>query len=133
MLVIRSVLQDVHPRIRRGELTCDIRLQPTPASCAYAVRLSYRCGRRPDVTVIDPALQLRRGAAKLPHVYKDDVLCLNFPGEWRDDMLLAHTVVPWISEWLVYYELWLVTGDWLGGGVHPSSRRRGSRRARRVA
>jgi hypothetical protein len=33
-------------------------------------------------------------------------------------MLLAYTVVPWISEWLLYYELWLFTGEWTGGG-HP--------------
>ena len=34
-------------------------------------------------------------------------------------MQLATTIVPWCSEWLFYYELWLATGEWLGGGVHP--------------
>jgi hypothetical protein len=33
-------------------------------------------------------------------------------------MPLAMTVIPWISEWLYFYELWLVTGEWLGGGTH---------------
>jgi hypothetical protein len=27
-----------------------------------------------------------------------------------------NTILPWISEWLFFYELWLFTGDWLGGG-----------------
>jgi hypothetical protein len=44
----------------------------------------------------------------------------SYPGECKHDRLLAITVVPWISEWLIYYELWLVTGRWLGGG-HTST------------
>jgi hypothetical protein len=33
-------------------------------------------------------------------------------------MPIALTIIPWLLEWLVYYEAWLVTGEWLGGGVH---------------
>jgi hypothetical protein len=47
----------------------------------------------------------------------------------RGWMLLAYTVVPWTSEWLVFYELWLITGEWLGGGTHPAPRRAGRRSA----
>ena len=36
-------------------------------------------------------------------------------------MLLAKTTVPWASRWLYYYELWLVTGKWLGGGIAHST------------
>lgn len=35
-------------------------------------------------------------------------------------MLLADTYVPWTMEWLVDFELWLATGEWLGGGEHPA-------------
>jgi hypothetical protein len=31
-------------------------------------------------------------------------------------MLLATTVLLWAAEWLMHYELWLVTGQWHGGG-----------------
>jgi len=24
--------------------------------------------------------------------------------------------------WLFYYEIWLATGEWCGGGVHPEKR-----------
>ncbi len=52
------------------------------------------------------------------------------PGEWKHDMLLSVTILPWIAEWLIHYELWLITGHWTGGGhtltgsraVAPSSR-----------
>jgi hypothetical protein len=120
MLAVAAVVQDSRGRVHHGELTCDLRLQPTPASLRYTVRLAYRHGTRPKVTVTDPPLQPHPGARHLPHVYAGDDLCLNYPGEWREDMLLARTIVPWTSEWLAFYELWLVTGEWLGGGTHPS-------------
>lgn len=34
-------------------------------------------------------------------------------------MRLADTIVVWASEWLFFYESWLLTGDWLGGGHEP--------------
>lgn len=37
-------------------------------------------------------------------------------------MLISETIVPWASEWLFYFELWLVTKEWMGGGEHPSAR-----------
>jgi hypothetical protein len=123
MLAIAAVVRDARGRVQGGQLDCELRLQPTPASCVYTVRLAYRHGTRPKITVTDPALQLHPDAKTLPHVYTGDLLCLSYPGEWHEDMLLAHTVVPWISEWLVYYELWLATGEWLGGGAHTGHRR----------
>ena len=35
----------------------------------------------------------------------------------------AETIVPWACLWLYYYEVWHATGEWLGGGLHPSARR----------
>jgi hypothetical protein len=37
-------------------------------------------------------------------------------------MLLTKSVVPWISEWLINNEIWLATGKWCGGGIHPRLR-----------
>lgn len=34
-------------------------------------------------------------------------------------MRLDHTVVPWTLLWLFYFEEWLESNDWKGGGVHP--------------
>src|SRR5438034_3968094 len=30
---------------------------------------------------------------------------------------------PVACLWLYYYEVWHTTGEWLGGGLHPSARR----------
>jgi hypothetical protein len=116
LAAIAVVLPDARGTIRRGELTCVVQLQPTPASPTNNVRLAYRHGRHPEVTVTEPPLDLHPRATKLPHVYDGDVLCLYYPGEWSEDMLLAHTVLPWTTEWLLHYELWLITEMWTGGG-----------------
>lgn len=34
-------------------------------------------------------------------------------------MYVCDTIVPWTAEWLLNYELWLATGEWVGGGEHP--------------
>jgi hypothetical protein len=37
-------------------------------------------------------------------------------------MSIADTIVPWTAEWLVHYEIWLMTGEWYGGGDCPPRR-----------
>jgi hypothetical protein len=32
---------------------------------------------------------------------------------------VADYIIPWISCWLYFYEVWLATGTWIGGGTHP--------------
>ncbi|WP_258193290.1 hypothetical protein [Paraburkholderia sp. BL25I1N1] len=39
-------------------------------------------------------------------------------------MKLADTHLAWTVEWLGYFEEWLVTGEWAGGGYHPTPRGR---------
>jgi hypothetical protein len=34
-------------------------------------------------------------------------------------MRLDRTIVPWIALWLFYFEEWLASDDWKGGGMHP--------------
>ncbi|WP_211337231.1 hypothetical protein [Lentzea atacamensis] len=113
---LRALLPTAVITIGASTLTAVFELQPTSASLRYRVRLHYRHGTAPEVTVVHPTLILRDGAESLPHTYPGDKLCLHLPGQWRPTMLLANTIVPWASEWLLYYEIWLVTGAWHGGG-----------------
>jgi hypothetical protein len=87
-------------------------------------------GRKPRVTVISPKLIPRSSAPQeaVPHTYKNDedltspLLCLYDPDdlEWTHDRQVAETIVPWIIDWLVCYEIWHATGRWVGGGRHPT-------------
>lgn len=47
-------------------------------------------------------------------------LCLFDPNarEWSIEDLIAHTTVFWAAEWLYFYEGWLITKRWRGGGVY---------------
>ena len=36
-------------------------------------------------------------------------------------MKIATSIVSWLAVWLVYYEIWRTTGEWLGGGIEHIS------------
>ena len=82
-------------------------------------------GQQPDVIVLEPDLCTLADGQKIPHTYAHDGkgtrLCLWWPKgrDWLPSMRLADTFVPWTAEWLFYFELWLLTGEWSGGGQHP--------------
>lgn len=95
---------------------------PTPNSVTYRIRIDYTIGQPPKVYVIDPPKLLRpEGKKLLKHVFSTEKqqLCLYYGpfGEWNDSMFLARKIVPWASEWLFFYELWVITGEWLGEGI----------------
>lgn len=94
---------------------------PTAISDTYTLKMVYDEPFLPNIYVVSPKpLTLAKGAEKLPHTYdtKKQWLCLFKPnsGEWNSTMLIANTIVHWAIEWLYYYENWVYTGKWLGGG-----------------
>ncbi|ARV80824.1 hypothetical protein MYCOZU1_01146 [Mycobacterium intracellulare subsp. chimaera] len=127
LVAVRLAIPDARGRIKRGQLDCIVPIQPTPASQTYSARMQYTHWTPPHVHIVEPTLALHPGATHLPHVYSGNELCLYFPGEWQHGMLLATTIVPWTAEWLLHYEIWLATGEWTGGGYHPTRADRASR------
>lgn len=117
---LREVCPGSWVEIQHGCLTWVGYIQPSPLSIRYEVGLEYRLPNRAHVQVLDPPLQRREGT-RSPHLFQDDSLCLyHHPSrEWHAGMMLADTLIPWASEWLMHYELWLATGVWSGGGIHP--------------
>ena len=49
-------------------------------------------------------------------------LCLHmfYEFSYKHDWI-ADTIVPWTQEWLFFYEIWLATNEWCGGGHTPVS------------
>jgi hypothetical protein len=113
--------------IRGGrELIYAFHAQPGPFGRIYDCRLHIRPdSTRPEMIVVDPNLDELAGGDSLPHTYKYTgkgvKLCLWWPKrrEWMPRMSLADTYIPWTFEWLDYFEEWLITKEWSGGGVHP--------------
>ena len=110
---------------KRGHLSWRGQFQPTLASAVYTVEIRHTVGHRPDIRVIEPVLERRPGEA-LPHVFPRDLLCVYQGDQWTADKPLT-AILPWITEWLLYFELWLATGLWLGGGHEVRTGKKESR------
>jgi hypothetical protein len=107
------------------------KLQPMPLSREYTVVVKYTLHRSPVCIVKDPDLFSLAKEKAIPHTYQNQTglkgaqLCLYLPvikqknkvSEWQPTMFLADTILPWASVWLLYFELWLSSGVWDGGGV----------------
>lgn len=100
-----------------------------PKAQLYIVSLFWRPGAMslPYVMVTEPSLAPREGGtfADIPHLIfnaQEPVhsgLCLFDPEgrEWTPADLIAETTIYWTAEWLAYYEIWHMTGEWLAPGV----------------
>ncbi len=118
---LRLVFPDFNSRIENGRLRSVGHVQPTAISREYEVEFSQRGGKYPEVRIIDPPLGRGKNGEDIPHMYGQEKLCLYLPSgeEWEPAQPIATTIVPWTALWLAYYEGWLATGEWQGGGVHP--------------
>ncbi|CAI2473783.1 Uncharacterised protein [Serratia proteamaculans] len=110
-------------------------LQPSLFSRRYKIAVRYTLGKLPVCVVTEPDLFALAGTTAIPHLYPKDKhisgarLCLFLPSsqaddklsEWRSQLKISDTVIPWASLWLFYFELWLHTGHWEGGGKHPAA------------
>lgn len=130
-------IRELFPEFRRvaalpGQCIWEGPLQPFAQP--YRVRLIWSLGVRgatvrsayssPMVLVLDPPLVRRPAEPErpVPHLYARPEpalpphLCLYWPPgrEFDASMYLADTIIPWAAEWLMYYELWHVTGEWAG-------------------
>lgn len=98
----------------------DLKLQPSVFSKIYDVKICYHKINGTSIYIIDEKLKIASNRKKLPHVYSHEKqeICLFSYGnkEWTREKSISSTIIPWASEWLYYYELWLIDGQWLGGG-----------------
>ncbi|HUZ56291.1 MAG TPA: hypothetical protein VMU94_27675 [Streptosporangiaceae bacterium] len=112
---LRSVFPGADLVLKAYSLGWTGQLQPTDLSRVYTVRIDYKTRRYPAVRVLAPEL-IPTAAGFLPHTYDDGSLCLHDVRQWNGGMLIVDTIVPWAAEWLLYYEVWLATGEWFGDG-----------------
>lgn len=123
--------------LRAGHLTWCCAVTPTPISRSYDLRIDYRQGDTPRAFIEAPNLVALAEGRRLPHVYEQRPtrLCLYLPGtgEWTPALRLDQTIVPWATLWLYFFEDWLVSGEWKGGGMHPAPDQRRARRNRNAS
>jgi hypothetical protein len=100
-------------------------LQPTARSIKYEVEIKYQLRNSPVIKILKPQLITNFKNYPIPHVYPGNKLCLYMPRfrEFTYADYLTETIFPWTSLWLYYYEVWHATGEWLGGGEHPTAKK----------
>ena len=113
-------------KITRNKLVVTGKLQPTARSPLYSFLLQYSLSKKPSIRIVSPRLVRNEQNEIIPHMYSQKYLCLYQPKyrEFQQFDSLSKTVIPWTSLWLYYYELWHLTGKWLGGGEHPKPRKK---------
>ena len=105
-------------KISSGLLICDIRLQPSLESRVYKIQIKYKLDYKPQAKILDPKEIAKVDGKKPHHLYNRDKdgqerLCVYYRDEWKPNMFLADTFVPWIITWLSAYEYWQITGTWV--------------------
>jgi hypothetical protein len=116
---VRSRNPGFRCEVNGGLLSCRGQLQPGPVCATYDVVIEYRVGTWPKAYVPGNQLKPLEPGGKIPHTYGPTQPCLFYPSRaaWRSDMKLSETIIPWLSLWLMFYEMWRVTGEWDGGGI----------------
>lgn len=89
-------------------LTCKGEFRATDT--LYKYRIKFNGESNPRVTVLEPHIEYNNDI----HVYQEGYLCLHYPNDksWTSTSLLYNTIIPWIHEWFVFYEIYLITGVW---------------------
>ena len=96
-------------------------VQPTALSENYTIRIEYGLKHdRPTIEVVSPNLKIHPNWKELPHIFPGDKLCLYHKEFDPHIHYIADTNIVWVTWWLYFYEIWLVTGEWKGGGIEHS-------------
>ena len=95
------------------KLICIGELQPHKDTDIYKIKMVYKVGNSPKIYITSPKVEYHDNI----HMYKDNSLCLFHKNDfsWNDEkIIIAETIVPWVSEWIIFYEIWKIEGKWKG-------------------
>jgi hypothetical protein len=96
--------------LKKDILECVGEITPSEHCDTYKISIRYKKDGIPEVRILYPETRHR------VHMYPNGTLCLydhrDQPWNARDN--LHKKLIPWIAEWLVFYELFLMCGEWRG-------------------
>lgn len=125
MLYVKNTYDIDQSYFSLPHLFIKMHISPTAFSLKYPITVKYHYNGRVEAWVTGNLERL--DDPDFPHHYGKDLqrgsvkMCLYLPGnnEWDNNKFIADRIIPWISDWLYYYELWVANGEWYGGGEHP--------------
>ena len=97
---------------RTQSMKCKGIQQPLDYIESYEIEIRVKCGISPKVFVKNPKILYNKDI----HMYREGHLCLYYPKDilWRSTTSIAEYTIPWTNEWIIYYELYKISGDWEG-------------------
>ena len=120
-LLLKSKYPESKVSVKKNRLIWRGGIKPTALSRLYKIKIICERGNKPKVFLYGNHIKgIER--TDFPHKYhKDEIkqevqLCLNMPYEFNYSLRIIDTIIPWTQEWLYFYEIWLLTGEWRGGG-----------------
>ena len=85
----------------------------------YRYQISYD-GGIPKAHIIQPKIEYDIDC----HMFSDNSLCLYYHGDerWSTRKSLYTHFVPWVHEWILYYEIYKLSGKWEHPFVHHGNK-----------
>ena len=96
-------------------LYCIGNVTPYEGGNTYRITIDYTPPLAPRVRILKPSIDPKHEI----HMYRSGDLCLFDPREspWKSHYNISDKTIPWIAEWLIFYELFLLTGEWKGSST----------------
>ncbi len=104
--------------IHKNVLVCSGWIQPDDCKQRYKIKTEYVAGQEPKSTILYPIIE----PSKEIHMYDDHSLCLHYSSDmkWTEKVKIHQYTIPWISEWAIFYEIYLMNGGKWEGKESPS-------------
>lgn len=99
--------------IQHGQkMVCKGWLQPLDYIEKYHVEIIQYPGKIPKVFIKTPRIIYNSEI----HMYTEGNLCLFYPPDfkWGTNTSIAQFTIPWVNEWIIYYEIYKINGVWEG-------------------
>ena len=110
-LAIEEHYQFLNCRITSKGLICEGVISDELLFKDYEVYINFDLPKLPKVFITNPKIEFDPNI----HMYRDHSLCLYYYKDlsYSVNNLMYDTIVPWTSEWLIFYELYKLKDKWL--------------------
>ena len=113
-------------QFKKDNFYWDFEIKPSNFSRVYRISLRWNFNdASPKVYILNDEIHQIAKEKTIPHLYcqKKIELCLYYPSSngFSTKDPLCKTIVSWTYLWILYYEEWLYSGEWKGGGIHPQT------------
>lgn len=116
--LIEQHYQFLHCRIEKDVLVCRGVITSADYKNEYKVEIRCVYGCEPYTKILEPVDIIPSNEI---HMYPDHSLCLHYTQDmkWSARTLIYEYTIPWLVEWIVYYELYLINGGKWEGPESP--------------